>query len=85
MATKTEQAFKTIDGLEYSKEWDTSGASIVLRETWSEAGTVVRQVEHNFAEDHIAARRNSEPAEPTGADVVVDLTGVQANAETGKL
>lgn len=85
-ATKAEQAFKTIDGLEYSKEWDTSGSCIVLREAWSENGVVVRQVEHNFAADTVRPPESETTIiAQSESDVTVDLTGVDAQADAGKI
>ena len=45
-------AFATLDGLKYSKQWDTSGVSIVLREEWRDQfDRVVRAREHDYAAD----------------------------------
>lgn len=81
MKPATKAAFDTIDKLDYAKTWDMSGECIVVRETWSEDGAVVRTVEHHFGNDN--PPKIEEPAvqaEPSDADVTLDLTG---NAATG--
>lgn len=79
--TKIETAFKTLDSLAYSKEWDTSGSCIKLREFWrDENGEVVREVTHDFGVDTAPPAEPEQVAEP-GADVAVGLQGTEA---TGK-
>lgn len=63
------QSFATIDKLVYHKVWDTSGECVVLRETWSEGGKVVRTVVHDYLKDN-------PPPEPESEVVTIGMNDI---------